>query len=262
MKWENFGKNIAQNYKQLRLQDDFYDVTLVSDDLQKVSAHKLVLSACSQYFKTILTDSKHQHPMLCLDGIDSQQLNNVLDYIYNGEIEISHEHLSKFLQIAQKLQLDGLIPEDFPEIGEESVPAEKFLDENGKEDQSANNDDTVEEVVKKRIKEEKSAVKMAKVEKVKLNQEQKKELNIKKIKGKDTGRNHEEAHNDFNKTIEETSLKAKEEEVKTRNDKKVPNLPNVSKSKLNEKKIKNTEIQKSNQEISRPKYFFSASLGF
>ena len=99
LKWDKFEKNIAQNYKQLRLQDDFYDVTLVSDDLQKVSAHKLVLSACSQYFKPILTDSKHQHPMLCLDGIDSQQLNNVLDYIYNGEIEIRHEHLSKFLQL-------------------------------------------------------------------------------------------------------------------------------------------------------------------
>ena len=112
LKWEKFGRNIAhaQSYKQLRLQDDFHDVTLVSDDLQKVSAHKLVLSACSQYFKTILTDGKHQHPMLCLDGIDSQQLNNVLDYIYNGEIEISHEHLRKFLQIAQKLKLDGLIP--------------------------------------------------------------------------------------------------------------------------------------------------------
>ena len=270
LKWEKFGENIAQSYKQLRLQDDFHDVTLVSDDLQKVSAHKLVLSACSQYFKTILTDSKHQHPMLCLDGIDSQQLNNVLDYIYNGEIEISHEHLRKFLQIAQKLKLDGLIPEDFSEIGEKSVQAEKFLDENYKEDQSPNNDYTVtvEEVMKKRKKcqnltEEKSALKaVKKEEKVIFNQEQEKEFNIKKIQEKDTGRNDEKAHNNFDKTIEETSLNVKGNEVKTRNEKKVPQLPKVSKSKPSEEKIKNTEIQKSNQEIFRPKYFFSASLGF
>ena len=251
LKWEKFEKNIARSYKQLRLQDYFYDVTLVSDDLQKVSAHKLVLSACSQYFKTILADSKHQHPMLCLDGIDSHQLNNVLDYIYNGEIEISHEHLSKFLKIAEKLKLDGLIPEDFPEIGEKSVPAEKFLDENIKEDQSANNDVTVEEIVKKRkkcqnLKEEISAkvalkaVKIKKVEKVTLNQEQENELNIKKIQEKDRGRSYEKAHNNFDKTIEEPSPKAK----------------------LNEEKMKKTEIEKSNQEISRPKYFFSAALGF
>ena len=85
---------------------------------------------------------------------------------------------------------------------------------------------------------------------------------MKKIQGKDMGRNHEKSHNNFDKTIEGTSLKAKENEVQTRNEKKVPQLPKVLKSKLNEEKIKNTEIQKSNQEISRPKYFFSASLGF
>ena len=81
-------------------------------------------------------------------------------------------------------------------------------------------------------------------------------MSMKKIQGKDMGRNHEKVQNNFDKTIEETSLKAKE------NEKEVPQLPKVSKSKLNEEKIKNTEIQKSNQEISRPKYFFSASLGF
>ena len=93
-----------------------------------------------------------------------------------------------------------------------------------------------------------------------FNQEQEKDFNIKKIQEKDTGRNDEKAHNNFVKTIEETSPNVKGNEVKTRNEKN-PQLPKVSKSKLSEEKIKNTEIQKSNQEISRPKYFFSASLG-
>ena len=91
----------------LRSEQDFYDVTLVSDDQVTMSAHKVVLSASSPYFRNILKQNKHTQPMLCLDGVDSKILTDILDYLYFGEIMIFEESLNSFLRVAKKLQLDG-----------------------------------------------------------------------------------------------------------------------------------------------------------
>ena len=72
-------------------------------------AHKVVLSSCSEYFKNILKTNKHSHPMLCLTGITSMELENVLDYAYHGEVQIFQENINKFLDVAQILKLDGLL---------------------------------------------------------------------------------------------------------------------------------------------------------
>ena len=41
LKWNDFQSNVAKSFSKLRNEDDFFDVTLVSDDKQQVSAHKL-----------------------------------------------------------------------------------------------------------------------------------------------------------------------------------------------------------------------------
>merc|ERR1712115_116032 len=87
---------------------EFFDVSLVSDDEKMMSAHKLVLSASSPYFKHILTTNKHSHPLLCLQGVSSEELQCVLDYIYHGEVQISQKQLDRFLVVAQRLKLEGL----------------------------------------------------------------------------------------------------------------------------------------------------------
>ena len=53
--------------------------------------------------------SQNSHQLLCLDGINFSELNNVLDYIHIGELQIDQEDLERFLQTAQKLQLQGLL---------------------------------------------------------------------------------------------------------------------------------------------------------
>ena len=72
-------------------------------------AHKVVLSAGSEYFKDILISNKHSHPLICLTGISSIELENVLDYIYHGEVQILQEKIDKFLDVAQRFKLNGLI---------------------------------------------------------------------------------------------------------------------------------------------------------
>ena len=111
LKWNDFQTNVSKSFGSLRNENYLHDVTLVGDDHQQISAHKLVLSACSEYFKSIFKNSKYpnQHPVLCLNGISSSDINNILDYIYNGEIQIYQDDLDRFLDIAQRLKLDGLM---------------------------------------------------------------------------------------------------------------------------------------------------------
>ena len=47
--------------------------------------------------------------MLYLSGIHSTNLSLILDYIYQGEVQIYQEHLDSFLKVAQKLRIQGLI---------------------------------------------------------------------------------------------------------------------------------------------------------
>ena len=118
LKWHDFETNISNSFRKLRNTDDFYDVTLVSDDQEQMLAHKVVLSASSEYFNNVLKSNKHSHPMICLNGINSIGLTNILDYIYNGEVEIKQDQLKTFLECAKRFQLEGLIEEPIENISE------------------------------------------------------------------------------------------------------------------------------------------------
>ena len=44
--------------------------------------------------------------------MSSDNLNKILDYVYNGEVQIYQDQLDIFLDIAQRLKLDGLLAKD------------------------------------------------------------------------------------------------------------------------------------------------------
>ena len=125
LKWKDFQSNVTSSISQLRTNINFQDVTLVSDDHKQISAHRVVLTSCSEYFHNVLSQNSHSHPLLCLDGINFLELNNVLDYIYFGELKIYQEDLERFLQIAKKLQLQGLLSTDENEEEEKIEVFEK-----------------------------------------------------------------------------------------------------------------------------------------
>ena len=53
LKWNDFESNISTAFRDLREDKDFFDVTLACDE-EQIEAHKVILSACSPFFKTIL----------------------------------------------------------------------------------------------------------------------------------------------------------------------------------------------------------------
>ena len=115
LKWKDFQSVVSQSFSVLRQEQDFYDVTLVSEDETQIQAHKLVLSASSSFFKSILKKNSHSHPLLYLSGVDSKCLGFVLDYIYEGKVQIYQGELDRFLETAQKLKVEGLLSTGDPE---------------------------------------------------------------------------------------------------------------------------------------------------
>ena len=112
LKWNDYQSNWTQSLSELRKETDLADVTLISEDKVKFSAHRILLSSCSNLFKFILRENKNANPLLFLGGIPSQNIGFILDYIYYGEVNIYQEHLDSFLESAQKLEISGLISND------------------------------------------------------------------------------------------------------------------------------------------------------
>ena len=46
---------------------------------------------------------------MCIEGVNSSDLGNVLDYIYNGEVQVFQEGIDRFLEVAQRFKLEGLL---------------------------------------------------------------------------------------------------------------------------------------------------------
>ena len=122
LRWNDFETNISVAFRELREDKDFFDVTLACDDDQ-IQAHKVILSACSPFFRTILKRNRHEHPLLYLKGVKYIDLMAVLNFMYHGEVNVAQEDLNSFLAIAEDLKVKGLTQNKSEETSrKQSIP--------------------------------------------------------------------------------------------------------------------------------------------
>jgi len=107
LRWNDFETNISSAFRELRDDKDFFDVTIACDD-EQLQAHKVILSACSPFFRNILRRNPHQHPLLYLKGVKYTDLQSVLNFMYHGEVNVAQEELNSFLAVAEDLRVKGL----------------------------------------------------------------------------------------------------------------------------------------------------------
>jgi len=111
LRWNDFAENVSGAFKDLRAESDFFDVTLACSDsgAKTLQAHKVILSACSNFFKTTFRNAQKQvNPYIYLRGVSYSDLVSILDFIYNGEVNVAQEDLNSFLAVAEELQIKGL----------------------------------------------------------------------------------------------------------------------------------------------------------
>ena len=112
MKVDDFDTDFVSAFKELRKSEDLFDVTLVSDDEVPIQAHKVVLSASSSFFRKVLKFNKSNLPLLYIRGLTSKDLDNIVDFLYNGETTVEESDLQKFLKVARDLKLTGLFEDN------------------------------------------------------------------------------------------------------------------------------------------------------
>jgi len=107
LRWNDFEANISEGFRELREEKDFFDVTLACEDNQ-IQAHRVIISACSPFFRNVLRRNPHQHPLLYLKGVKYRDLLSILNFMYMGEVNVAQEELNSFLAVAEDLRVKGL----------------------------------------------------------------------------------------------------------------------------------------------------------
>ena len=128
LRWNDFQTNMVSSFKHLRDEKSFTDVTLACDG-QTCKAHKMVLSACSPYFKVrlnnwndlknavsqfqsvfqaLLEENPAKHPIIILKDVPFQHLTAILEFMYAGEVNVAQDQLPAFLKTAERLKVKGL----------------------------------------------------------------------------------------------------------------------------------------------------------
>ena len=87
--WDQFNANWSVRFKEIRSRGDFADVTLVTDDGRR-EGHQLVLASGSRFFERVLCMRQvaggHHQPLLYLRGVETCQLDYLLDFLYSGQV--------------------------------------------------------------------------------------------------------------------------------------------------------------------------------
>ena len=107
LRWKDFLPSMAEAFALLQAGGELADVTLVCVEGQ-VEAHRLVLAAASPLLRSLLARAAHPHPLLFLVGLRLADLRHLMDFIYQGEVELTQAALPSFLAAAGELQVKGL----------------------------------------------------------------------------------------------------------------------------------------------------------
>ena len=112
LKWNDFTLNLSSAFNELRDDEDFFDITLLTEE-SEIRCHKLILGACSPHFRAIIKRlSAIQNPAIYLRGVRHEDIKNILEFMYLGEVSVSQADLDSFLSVAQDLCIKGLTQQD------------------------------------------------------------------------------------------------------------------------------------------------------
>ena len=82
LKWHTYSDHLKTMMKELMMNEDFSDVTLISEDKKHIKANISILSACSPVFRDILKKEKNYHQIMYLRGIQFSEMESIIQFIY------------------------------------------------------------------------------------------------------------------------------------------------------------------------------------
>ena len=114
LKWNDHHNSFFNIVQDLCTNELLTDVTLACGSGEPVvfEAHKLMLSVSSAFFRNILTrkraDRYPSHPIVFLKDVNPRHMEQLLQYMYRGEINVLQDDLEPLIETARALQVKGL----------------------------------------------------------------------------------------------------------------------------------------------------------
>ena len=106
--WQTYSDHLKSMMKELMMNEDFSDVTLLTEDKKQIRANISVLSACSPVFKDVLKKEKNTNQIMYLRGIQYSEMESIMQFIYLGEATFYEERMDEFLAVAKSLEIKKL----------------------------------------------------------------------------------------------------------------------------------------------------------
>jgi len=109
LKWNNHTTTILSVMDTLLEEESLVDVTLSADG-QFLRAHRVILSACSPYFRQLFKSHflQDKSPVIIMKDVEFDNLKCLVEYMYKGEANVPQHMLPSFIQTAESLQIRGL----------------------------------------------------------------------------------------------------------------------------------------------------------
>ena len=106
--WHTYSDHLKSMMKELMMNEDYSDVTLITEDKKQIKANINVLSACSPVFKDILKKEKNSSTIMYLRGIQYLEMESIMQFIYLGEATFHEERMDEFIAVAKSLEIKEL----------------------------------------------------------------------------------------------------------------------------------------------------------
>ena len=133
--WHAYSDYLKSMMKEFLMNEEFSDVTLVTEDKKQIKANINILRACIPVFKDILKKEKNSSTIIYLRGIQFSEMESILQFIYLGEATFYEERMDKFLAVAKSLEIKELCnAENETKIEPESEPLSSESTENLQEE--------------------------------------------------------------------------------------------------------------------------------
>ena len=114
--WHTYTDHLRELLHDMMSSNELTDVTLVSEDKKQFKVHKVVLSASSPVFKSIISDNILSSPIIYLKGIQSMEIESILQFLYLGEATLYRERMNELLTVAKSLEIKEIsIESEIPE---------------------------------------------------------------------------------------------------------------------------------------------------
>lgn len=107
LRWGQFKDNIVSSFRSLKTDEDLVDVTFYCEG-KKLTAHQVILSACSPFFRGIFKERQCRHPVFYMQETRLADLSALLQFVYTGSVNVTRHQLAGFIRTAELLQVSGL----------------------------------------------------------------------------------------------------------------------------------------------------------